>query len=195
MKYPSPVLLPLLRSRAQGEIITWIMLHPDVEQSLTEIAAAVGTSTPTVMREVDRLLESGLVRSRRRGNQRVVTAATDNPVYRPLAELLMLTFGPIGVLRDLLGDLSGIDRALIYGSWAARYQQQPGHVPNDLDVFIVGSPDRPALGDAIEKAERILRREVNHRLVAADDWDCDTGSFKTTMLSRPVVHLLGEPDD
>ena len=69
MKSPSPLLLPLLRSRAQGEVLAWIMLHPDDEFSLVELAAAVGVSPPTVMREVDRLVALGartrLVRPRR----------------------------------------------------------------------------------------------------------------------------------
>ena len=69
MKEPSPVLLPLLRSRAQGDIIAWIMLHPEQEASLTEIAEATHTSGPTVMREVDRLADAGLIRQSRRGNQ------------------------------------------------------------------------------------------------------------------------------
>lgn len=194
MKEAAPVLLPLLRTRTQGEIITWIMLHPGVEHSLTEIASAVGTSTPTVMREVERLAESGLVSTRRRGNQRMVRVTTDNPVRRPLADLLMVTFGPIGVLRDAVADVPRIDTALIYGSWAARYRQQPGNVPNDVDVLIIGTPDRGVLDDAMETAERTLRREVNYRLITPDEWIADAGSFKTTLLSRPVVYLIGDPD-
>jgi len=66
MKEGSPLLLPLLRSRAQGDIVAWIMLHPEREFSLVEIARAVGVSGPTVMREVDRLAQAGLVREVRR---------------------------------------------------------------------------------------------------------------------------------
>jgi len=194
MKQASPTLLPLLRSRTQGEVAAWIMLHPDTEQSLTEIASAVDTSPATVMREVDRLLAAGLVSTRRQGNQRVVRASTDNPVYRPLADLLMVTFGPIGVLRDSLTGVPGIESAFIYGSWAARYHQQPGHVPNDVDLLIVGRPDKDLLGDAMEDVERVLRREVNYRVISPEEWASDTGSFRTTMLSRPVVYLIGGDD-
>src|SRR5699024_11897388 len=194
MKQASPTLLPLLRSRTQGEVAAWSMLHPDTEQSLTEIASAVDTSPATVMREVDRLLAAGLVSTRRQGNQRVVRASTDNPVYRPLADLLMVTFGPIGVLRDSLTGVPGIESAFIYGSWAARYHQQPGHVPNDVDLLIVGRPDKDLLGDAMEDVERVLRREVNYRVISPEEWASDTGSFRTTMLSRPVVYLIGGDD-
>jgi len=191
MKQASPTLLPLLRSRAQGDILAWIMLHPDADHSLGEIAAAVGTSVPTVMREVNRLVASGLVTDMRRGNTRLVKADTDNPVYRPLAELMAVTFGPVGVLRESLAEVPGIDRAFIYGSWATRYQGQPGSVPVDIDVLVIGSPDRSALGEAVARAEKRLRREVNLRHLTAQAWNTEDSSFKKTVSGRPVVDLVG----
>jgi DNA-binding transcriptional ArsR family regulator len=109
MKEAAPVLLPLLRSRAQGDIIAWIVLHPEHEYSLAEIGRAVGLSGPTVMREVDRLAEGGLVREARRGNQRLVRADTANAVFGPLAALMSVTFGPVPVLRELLAEVHGVE--------------------------------------------------------------------------------------
>jgi DNA-binding transcriptional ArsR family regulator len=197
MKSAGSPLLPLLRSRTQGEIVSWIVLHPDDEYSLVDIAAAVETSPATVMREVDRLAAAGLVRERRMGNTRLVRANTDTPVYRPLADLMTVTFGPVGVLRDLLENVTGIDRAIIYGSWAARYGGQPGPVPGDIDVLVIGSPERRSLDEAVQQAERRLRREVNVRRVTSETWAVDNGSFKQTLNDRPVVVLIdnGETDD
>jgi DNA-binding transcriptional ArsR family regulator len=194
MKSPSPALLPLLRSRAQGDILTWIMLHPDQQFSLTQIAEAVAVSAPTVMREVDRLVDAGLVRDSRAGNQRLVQAETASVVYRPLADLLLVTFGPRAVLRELLEQVPGIERALIYGSWAARYDQQPGTVPGDIDVMIIGTPDRSELDTAIEAAEARLRREVNVRQITPEAWAAspENDPFRKTVLSRPVVDLIGD---
>lgn len=151
---------------------------------------------PTVMREVKplTLVEAGLVTDVRRGNVRLIAAATDNPVFAPLADLMAVTFGPAGVLRDALAGLDGIERAFIYGSWAARYHQQAGHVPGDIDVLVVGTPGRVALSEALEAAERKLRREVNARVVSPDAWQGD-GSFKKTINDRPSVDLLGSTDD
>ncbi len=191
MKSPGPSVLPLLRSRVQGDIVAWIMLNPENEFSLVEIAEAVRTSPATVMREVDRLAAGGLVRERRMGNTRLVRADTDNPVYRPLADLMAVTFGPVGVLRDLLGTVPGVDQAIIYGSWAARYDGQSGPVPGDIDVLVIGTPERGALDDVAEQAERQLRREVNIRRVAPETWAADDSAFKRTLSSRPTVTLIG----
>ncbi|MGY0539081.1 MarR family transcriptional regulator [Nocardioides sp. YJ-D4] len=195
MKTSSPTLLPLLRSRLQGEVLAWLLLHPEEQPSLSEIAAAVGTTVPTVKREVDRLEDAGLVKSTIRGRNRGIAPTTDHPLYRPLAEVMALTFGPIGLLREALQQVPGIDEAFIHGSWAARYRQQPGAVPGDIDLIVIGSPDRDELFEAIDPVEKILRRDVNYRVVTPETWDADGGSFKATVTSRPVVHLIGEQDE
>ena len=191
MKSPSPLLLPLLRSRAQGEVLAWIMLHPDDEFSLVELAAAVGVSPPTVMREVDRLVDAGLVSEVRRGNQRMIAARTDNVVFQPLSELMAVTFGPIPVLRELLAPVAGIREAFIYGSWAARYAEQAGPVPGDLDVLVIGDTELDELDDIAREAAKRLHREVNVRRVRPDVWDAaHEDPFKATVTSRPMVSLI-----
>ena len=192
MKEPSPALLPLLRSRAQADIIAWIMLHPDQESSLVEIGRAVGVSGPTVTREVNRLAEAGLVRQVRRGNQRLVRAETENVVFAPLAALMAVTFGPVPVLRGLLADVAGVREAWIYGSWAARYAQQPGPVPGDIDVLVVGTADPDVLDEVAAAAGERLGREVNIRRVRPAAWDkAEADPFKATVTSRPMVPLVG----
>jgi len=192
MKEASPTLLPLLRSRTQGDIIAWILLHPEEEFSLAEIGRAVGASGPTVMREVDRLAEAGLVREVRRGNQRLVRADTSNPVFAPLAGLMAVTFGPVPVLRELLADVPGVREAWIYGSWAARYAQQPGPVPGDIDVLVVGTTDPDVLDEVAQTAGERMGREVNIRRVRLQAWDAaEADPFKATVTSRPMVAVVG----
>jgi predicted nucleotidyltransferase len=190
MKRGTPLLLPLLRTRAQGDILAAVLLRPEEEQSLSDVAKLVGVSPATVLREIDRLVQAGLVSTRRFGNTRLARARTDNPVYAPLAELLAVTFGPLAVLRSLLADVDGIAHAFIYGSWAARYHEQPGSVPGDIDVLVIGDPDRDRLADVVEEAEKTLRREVNVRRVSASAWAADEGPFKRTVTSSPIVELV-----
>ena len=195
MKRAAPLLLPLLRTRTQGNILAAVLLHPGQEQSLSDVARLVGASPATVLREVDRLEDAGLVTTRRLGNTRLARARTDNPVYAPLAELLAVTFGPLAVLRDLLTDVGGITRAFIYGSWAARYHEQPGSVPGDIDVLVIGDPDRDRLADVVDEAEKELHREVNVRRVSAAAWETDEGPFKRTIMSSPTVELVTDEGD
>src|SRR5882724_3538101 len=124
-------LLPLLRSRTQGALLALLFLHPDDEYSLTEAAKLIGASVKTVHQEADRLVESGFVQERRRGNLRLIRAATDTVVAGPLTDLLAVTYGPRPVITDALRGIPGIEEAIIFGSWAARYEGRSGSIPAD----------------------------------------------------------------
>lgn len=75
---------------------------------------------------------------------RMVGANWDLPWAGELRSLLTKTVGVLGLLAEHLGELVGVDRAVVYGSWAARYTGRPGSFPRDVDVLVVGDPDRPA---------------------------------------------------
>lgn len=190
MKQAPPVLLPILRSAFQGEVLAWLFLHPDQEFSLTDLAQRFGVSRSTAMREANHFVAAGLVAERRQGNLRFVRARTDNVVAGPLAELLALTYGPPAVLGELLDSIPGVEEAYVYGSWAARYRGQDGEVPRDVDVLVVGDADDDDLSDAARSAERTLGRAVNIHRVSAQAWHAPgSDPFLTSLQSHPLVRL------
>src|SRR5919198_2109072 len=117
---PPPALLPLLRSRLQGDLLALLFLHPDQEYSLSEAATAIGASVKAVQQEATRLVTAGLIADRRRGNLRLLRAISNSLISRPLTDLLMVTYGPLPVLADALAGIAKVEEAYIYGSWAAR---------------------------------------------------------------------------
>lgn len=54
------------------------------------------------------------------------------------------------MFEERLRCLAGVDRALIFGSWARRYHREPGPLPQDIDLIVIGVADVEALrsGDA-----------------------------------------------
>jgi DNA-binding transcriptional ArsR family regulator len=188
-------LLPLLRSPLVGELLAWLFLHPEQRYSVTELAHRLGASQSTVSREVDRLCEAELVREERRGNLRLLRANVDNPLARPLGELLALTYGPAAVLGELLTAVDGVDEAYVYGSWAARYAGEEGPPPRDIDVLIVGAADEDDLADAARVAERRLGREVNVHRVSARAWRSGNDPFLASVRARPLYPIDFTGDD
>ncbi|MGW5747957.1 ArsR family transcriptional regulator [Amycolatopsis sp. NPDC003861] len=187
----SPSLLPLLRSRMQGELLALVLLHPEREYSITELARAFGVSATTVLREVERLVGGGILEDRRVGRSRLVKARTDTPLYRPLSDVIAVTFGPLPLLAEALSGLAGVREAYIYGSWAARYSGEAGPPPGDVDVLVVGSPDPDALFDLAEGVSRRLDREVNVHRISPESWaaESSTDPFLTSVRERPLVPL------
>ena len=188
MKAQPPPLLPLLRSRLQADLLTLILLNPEREWTLTELAQRVGSSVATSQREVSRAEHAGVVTSRRLGNTRLVTAAP-GPLTEPLTELLLRSFGPHQVIAEELADVTGIAQAFLFGSWAARYTGQPGRAPADLDVLVLGNPDRDDLDDAAQRASIRLNREVNVTIRSLTWWHEGTDGFHTEITNRPLIPL------
>jgi hypothetical protein len=184
------VLSPLLRSDAQGELLALLILQPNKEYTLTQIAHRVGVSLATVHAEVARLIAADLLLERRLGQARLVRAQTEHVLFRPLSELLELTYGPAVVLPEVLASVPDVREAFFYGSWAARRLGEPGAAPRDVDVVVIGGATNAALGSAGEEATRRLHREVNITRVSPTAWDLGEDLFVRTLRSRPLVPIV-----
>lgn len=185
-------LLPILRSRVQGDLLAWCFLHPDLEASVTALARHCNAAVPTVQHEVARLVDGGLLLDRREGNVRLVRANTTTALARPLTELLMLSYGPRPVLTEALADVAGIDAAYIYGSWARRYEGENGPIPDDIDVLVVGNADRETLHDISLTTSKLLQRDVNIGRVSTKTWGAGTEPFVKTLQAGALVQVVGK---
>jgi hypothetical protein len=140
--------------------------------------------------EVQRLADAGLLAVRAVGRSRLVRADTDSKLVGPLTELLTLTFGPHVVIADEFAQVANADRILIYGSWAARYHGQRGRPPNDVDVLIIGAPDRTAMHAAAGRAERRLGRPVNSVACSPKRWAAAADPLVEEIQASPQVTVL-----
>ena len=186
-----PPLLPLLRSRLQADLLTLVLLNPGKEWTLSELASRIQSTVSSAQREVARAERAGVITSRRVGNARLVTAAR-SPLTGPLTELLLRSFGPRQVLAEELAGVAGIEDAYIFGSWAARYAGQPGRPPADIDVLVIGAPDRDSLDEAAQRASGRLDREVNVTIRSAQWWRAGGDGFHAEINRRPLVPVYGE---
>lgn len=167
-----------------------MLLAPEREWTLTELASRAGANVSSVQREVVRAEQAAVMTSRRAGKTRLVKAARST-LTEPLTELLLRSFGPRQVLSEELSSLQGIESAYLFGSWAARYVGQPGLAPADLDVLVIGTPDRNALDPAAQRAGDRLAREVDVSIRSPDWWRSGDDGFHTEILRRPLVRILG----
>jgi DNA-binding transcriptional ArsR family regulator len=189
-RQPPPSLLPILRSHQQAEILALLLGDPDLEISLTEIAARTGAPHPSVHREIERAEQAGLVTTRRQGNSRLVRANTASPYFEGLSAVLTRAFGVPAILSEALKSVAGITQAYVYGSWAARHAGEPGLRPvGDIDVLVLGEPDRDQLYEALSEAESRLGRSVQATIRQATWLESASGAFHDTVVSRPLLRL------
>lgn len=190
MRSDAPVLLPILRSRHQADLLTVLLLHPEREYTITELSLLLSIPQSTVSSEVRRLGEAGVLSVRAVGRSRLVQANAASRLVGPLTELLVLTFGPHVVIADEFVELADVELVLIYGSWAARYHGERGRPPNDVDVLIVGSPDRTAMHAAAARAEDRLARPVNPVVCSLERWAAAQDPLIQEIKAAPSVTVL-----
>lgn len=190
MKVPAPSLAPILRSDVQGRLLARLLTEPDRAYNLTELVRWSGSSMPTVQREVGRAEEAGIVTTEKVGPTRLVRANAEHPLFDALRQIVLATYGPPVVVAREFETIDGADAVLLFGSWAARYLGQPGRAPNDIDVLVIGSPDRDEVDDAAERVEQVIEMPVQATVRSPSQWTSNRDSFVRELKSRPLLAVL-----
>ena len=74
MRSDGPVLAPTFRSRTQGDLLALVLLHPDREWTVTELAHQLGSPVTRAQNDVTRLAGGGVPATRKVGTARVLRA-------------------------------------------------------------------------------------------------------------------------
>ncbi|MGB6058653.1 MAG: winged helix-turn-helix domain-containing protein [Microthrixaceae bacterium] len=194
MRTAAPALLPLFRSRLQGELLALLLDEPDREWPLNQLSKSMGSPYPTVVGEVRRLTDAGLITARTIGRAKLVQANSSSPYFAPLRQLVSMAFGPPLVIKEEFAGLEGIEELFIYGSWAARYNGEVGPAPRDVDVMIIGSASRDEVYEATRRSEQRLLKEVNVTMRTAAQWVEAEDGFSQQVKQSSQVQLFPHPD-
>lgn len=188
MRIKPPALLPILRSKNQARLLTWLLLHPSKEYSLGDLAKRLGIAPSTMHQEVERLVKAGVIADRQVGRNRLLQANTNSRLVPALTTLLTMSFGPQVVVAEEFADIEGADQVIIYGSWAERYDGTEGPEPGDVDVMVVGTPERPEVYDAADRAQERLGIQVNPTIRSAGSWRAANDALVASIKSN--AHII-----
>lgn len=195
MRTVAPALMPIFRNHNQAAILATLLADPDREYSLTQLAHTLSDTEHTVakqsvQKEVDRLVEAGILRQRHLGRNRLVRANPDHPAIEALTQLALISFGPHTVIAQEFAEIPGVEEILIFGSWAARYRGEPGQHPADIDVLVIGTTSRMATTDASRRAEERLHIPVNAQTCTPEQWrDPQSWTLLIEIQQRPYVSV------
>ena len=185
-----PALLPIFRSPQQLKVFAHLLINAGKEFTVPELVRVTEVSQPTVWREIDRLEKAALVTTESVGRSKVVKANEDSPYFSELRSLAMKLLGPAIILSERLEALEGVEEAYIFGSWARRYEGEPGPPPADIDVLIVGDADPDDAEDACQGLQELFDVEVNSVVVSRSDWKAARSGFLREVKKGPLVPVV-----
>jgi hypothetical protein len=182
-------LSPLLKSDAQGLILAQLFMNPSDGYSISDLARFAKVSVPTAMREVDRLLDSRLVTQKVFGRARLIQVNSMHMLYESIKQIVSYSYGPVAVLPSALYSIDGLERAYIYGPYAAHLKHELGPDLHEVDLLLVGYMNRIEASKAAERVEGYLERPVNVNFVGSQEWLKGETDFVKEVQSRPLVQL------
>lgn len=185
------LLFPLTRQR----VLAALLLEPQASFYLRELARLAGAHAGTLGRELDKLVEAGLVLRSRQGNQVRYQANAGAPLFGELASMFRKTHGVVPLLRDALAPLGDQVRlALVLGS-VARGTHTAG---SDVDVLVLGQVGFAELVRALYPLHEALGREVNPVLYEPEEFVQRVRqgeAFARDVMDRPRLWVKGGEDD
>jgi len=171
----------------QGELLALILIDPKRQWTVDELAERSSAPYPTVAAELRRLQATDLVRATAVGRSKLLRANEASTYLAPLTELVLMSFGPPLVVGEEFAAVERVDELYIYGSWAARFEGVDGPPPNDVDVLIIGTPDRDEVYEAAVRSTRRIGREVNTVQRTVKQWMTATDGFTQQLRASPMV--------
>lgn len=188
-------LMDLLFPATRQRVLAQLLLHPGESFHQRELARLTASHAGTLGRELEKLVEAGLVIRREQGNQVRYQANAQCPLFAELASMFRKTHGMVPALREALAPLAGRIRvALVFGSMA-RGTQTAG---SDIDLLVVGEVGFAELVQALYPLQQALQREINPVLYTAAEFHrrAQGGeAFVRQFLDQPNVFLTGDKDD
>ena len=185
-----------LFTKTQQRVLGALFGQPDRSFYASELIRDAGTGSGAAQRELARLEASGLIVTRRIGNQKHYQANAASPLYSELRNIVLKTVGLAEPLGDALKPLSSAIRAaFVYGSVAKATDQSA----SDIDLMIIS--DSLTYGEvfgALERVTRTVGRKVNPTVYTAAEFSKRArteNAFVTRVLEQPKLWIIGSEDD
>ncbi|MGE5281951.1 MAG: nucleotidyltransferase domain-containing protein [Chloroflexota bacterium] len=190
MRTKAPTILPLFRSEMQVRLLGLLLLQPERSWTLHSLAEVLEAPPSSVHRELIRATDAGLIARNAEARPHRFQAASDDPLYEPLAELLRRSVGIEEQLRAAL-TAAKVPVAVIHGSWAGE-RRRPD---SDIDVLVIGDTDLRELRRRIRPIGKAAGRNIDLTVLNVDEFRrlrAANSGFARHVLDGPTTPLVGD---
>jgi len=175
----------LFRSKIRRKILALFFTDESRRFYINEMARFVRTTQGTCRRELNRLVDMGMLVTSREGNLQYYAVNKQYPLYREYRTIVQKTIGIESLLRKALDNTEGLIYAFIFGSYAKR-EFKP---ESDIDIVVIGTVSEGRLIKVTKEVEKTFDREINYHIYTAREFKkkLRTDSFMKNIIKDYVM--------
>lgn len=159
--------IDFMLSGRQQRMLGALLLNPEKEFGTNELLSIGGPGVGAGRNIIRAFERSDIVVKSSRGNQVVYSINSKNPIYNELRLICLKTFGLRDVIAGVLRPLRDrIELAFIFGSIVKGSER----ASSDVDLMVVGNIDFLEIGEAVQKMEEVVGREIDLQLHTSEEW-------------------------
>jgi len=181
-------------SKIRSKLLDAFLSLPKARFYIRELERKINEEAKNISRELKNLENLGLLTSESQGNQKYYLVNKDFFLYSELKGIILKTTGVLGLLKEALVNLKGIEAAFIYGSYATGKETES----SDVDLIIVGKPDLTELNEEIRGLEDKLSREINYICFDREEYEerkKKKDAFISEVLAEEKIVLKGSENE
>lgn len=159
--------LDVLLSPPEQRLMSTVLLHPDQDFGTLELLSRMGNSRSAGSTVLKRWVEAGLLRERKVGNQRRLSANPRFLLYPELRRMVLKTLGLVEPLAKALAPIAHrLTEAFVFGSVASGNDTSE----SDIDLALVGDVDLFAVSPLLDAVQAELGRAIHVNVYSAQEW-------------------------
>jgi len=175
----------LFKSKIRQKILSRFFAAEGRRFYINEMARLVNTTQGTCRRELNKLVDVGVLTTSKEGNLLYYQVNKQTPLYKEFSAIIQKTIGIEAKLKSSLQGFKGISYAFIFGSYAKR-EFKPA---SDIDVVIIGIIEEDSLIKVFKDVEKVIGREINYHIYTGKEFKnkLRTDSFIKNIIKNHIM--------
>jgi len=147
----------LITSKTRVKLLTKFFLNSATRSYLRNLEVEFGESTNSIRVELNRLEETGLLKSEYLGNRRYFFANKSHPLFYDISSIVRKYVGIDQIIENIINRLGNLKSVYIAGSLAR------GLDTGVIQIIVVGEHiDREYLTKLVSKAEVLINKKISY---------------------------------
>lgn len=180
-------------SKVRVKMLGLFFRNPNELYYVREITRLIEEEINAVRRELDRMTETGLLKSEKRGNRLYYYLNKQYDYYPELLRLVTKSFGLGKAIKKKRKEI-GNPRFVMFSS---KFAQHRTRGRDEVDMLVVGNVKMQELEPLVKAEEKLREHELNYTVMSSEEFEfrkARRDPFVNEILSGGRIMVIGDED-